>query len=507
MLTEPTNSPVQTNDESSHSVIAESLKKLIVHGVYERGQKLPSIRQLAGQLDVARSTILRSFDHLSSLGYVRTVRGCGSFVPDVLPGDPVCAWEQGCAPRLPSTDLSTSLSNYARNLIAIKNHCQHNQPLNDGGPKPDQSPIHIWKELIRKHSRFQNIDELTADRHPFGYLPLREAYAGYLSRQRAVRCTASQVIVFSARELRMDLICKLFLNPGDVVAVENPGYPSIRGRLLSYDARIIPVTVDHQGMNIDELVQIKPSPRLVYVTPSHHEPTGAVMPPARRRKLLQWANSTGALIIEDDYDSEYRYSGRPLPSLQGMDEGDSVIHLSCLWKVLSPVERLGFLVVPQRTVALFERAKSMVEKDMSTLDQLVLTDFITEGHLARFTRRSRRVYAERRKALVDALIEHFGASVRIAPESAGMDLLVGFRSDRDDSDIVKLAQDARLNITSTHPYYFGPAKKGEFIIPFALYDQYTLQDGVKALAAAMLEPPAVTSTEGSVSHQTPVTRR
>jgi len=347
----------------------------------------------------------------------------------------------------------------------------------------------IWKELIRKHSRFQNIALLTDVRHPFGYLPLREAYSNYLVRHRAVRSNPGNVIVFSARELRLDLICKLFLSPGEIVAVENPGYPTIRGRLLSYDARVVPVTVDHQGMNVDELLEMNPAPKLVYVTPSHHEPTGSVLSFARRRKLLEWANATGAIIVEDDYDSEYRYSGRPLPSLQGMENGESnVIHLSCLWKVLSPVERLGFLVVPQRLVPIFERAKSLIEKDLPMLDQLVLTDFIVQGHLERFISRSRRLYASRRRVLVEALQLEFGPSIQIAPESAGMDLLVRFDSGLPDAKIIEFASEAKLKLTSSKPYYFGPSKPGEFIIPFAQYDARGLTSGVKTLAALMRSP-------------------
>jgi GntR family transcriptional regulator/MocR family aminotransferase len=191
---------------------------------------------------------------------------------------------------------------------------------------------------------------------PFGYQPLREAYASYLIRARAVKVSHDRLITFASRNLRLDLISRLLLNEGDLIAIEEPGFSAAREQFLANGAQIAPIGVDNQGLIVEQLKELKTAPRLIYVTPSHQAPTGAVMSMNRRKQLLEYAAKNQAYIIEDDYDSEFRYDGRPLPSLQGMDNNDRTIYLSCLWNAMAPVSRIGFMVVPDPLVEPMSRS-------------------------------------------------------------------------------------------------------------------------------------------------------
>jgi GntR family transcriptional regulator/MocR family aminotransferase len=318
-----------------------------------------------------------------------------------------------------------------------------------------------------------------------GLLPLRQAYASYLTRSRAVRCAPDQVAVFFARELRQDLLLRLLLNPGDCVAVEDPCYEPIRQRFAAHGANIIPLPVDHQGIDVDYLRSLRQPIKFVYVTPSHNEPTGAVLTMSRRQQLLDWAKSSGSFIIEDDYDSEYRYQSRPIPALQGMDENDCVLHLSCLWKVLAPVVKIGFLVLPDRLKGLVQSAKTLVERDLPTVDQMALAHFIEQGHLDRLVRRNRRVYASRRQALVCALVDNFGSQVITSTESAGMDMLIRLTSERSDAELEAIASECGLRLVSSAPYYARQSRRGEFIIPFSIYEEKAIEEAVNAFATRL----------------------
>ncbi|HEY9787550.1 MAG TPA: PLP-dependent aminotransferase family protein [Candidatus Obscuribacterales bacterium] len=468
-----------------HRQLSDALRRAIIEGKIASNEPLPSIRTLAASLGVSRSAVARSFEDLASQGYVTTVLGSGTFVRHRMPGDLV---EMDDLPELgsPGPDLNRELllSAYGRRLMQHEREwAPHTvQDLNHGGPPMNLAPLAAWKVLFQKHCRLRDLSLLEFKPDPFGFPPLREAYASYLTRARAVNCNSDQVAVFFARELRLDLLLRLFLEEGDFVAVENPGYPGARQRFAAHGANMIPIPVGPQGMDVDFLASLPNKIKFVYVTPSHHEPTGAVMPLSRRRQLLDWAKANGTFIIEDDYDSEYRYCGRPVPSLQGMDDGEVVIHLSCLWKLMSPVVKLGFLVMPRSIVRIIRDAKSLCERDLPVIDQFALTDFINEGHLERHIRRNRKTYGKRREKLVAELTEHLGRRAIVSTESAGMDMLVRIESPCSDEEIVRFSQQAGIPMVSSQPYYFADGRRGEFVIPFAMFDEDQIERGVEKLA-------------------------
>jgi GntR family transcriptional regulator/MocR family aminotransferase len=463
--------------------LTDLLRRAIIESEIPCDTLLPSVRELALKLNVSRSTVMRCFDELAGQGYIVTTVGSGTRVCPRLPGD---LEEQFDIPRVSApanaAAFETRLSRYAQRLNELGSCLEPPAAklLNPGGPLTNAAPIDRWRKLFEKRCRNQDSTNAVGDAHWQSLLST--AYASYLARTRAIRCKSDQVFVFTARELRLDLICRLLLEPGDLVAVENPGYPGARQRFAAHGARVLPIPVDHQGLDVDFLIQSSQPVRIVYVTPSHHEPTGVVMPIARRRKLLQWAQENDAFVVEDDYDSEYRYDSRPIPSLTSLDQTDSVIHLSCLWKVLSPVSKIGFLVVPNCLVEIFRATKNLVEREVPLTEQLVLTDFINEGHLERHIRKNRTLYAGRRQALVDALKNHLGTQITMSSESAGMDLFVKFNFGLADERLINSAQLAGLRMIDAKPYYIGEKPQGEFIIPFSLLTEEQISDSVKRFA-------------------------
>lgn len=470
--------------------IADALRRAIINGTIAAGSQLPSTRELASTLGLSHTVVFKSFEDLISQGYAEALRGGATYVCKKLPGY-LFAHEQLPLPENGGsfTLNRQPLSDYCLNLLKHGEEptggTNANPQMLDGRPPFDLLPIKEWRTIFHRHCRMRDLARQQYTFEPFGYPPLREAYSSYLTRARAVKCTSDRVIVFFARELRLDLLLRLLLSPGDYVAVEDPGYPSARTRFLLHGARVVPVRVDGQGLMVDELAASPHPFKFVYVTPSHHEPTGAVMPFARRQKLLDWAAKTGAFIIEDDYDSEFRYSSRPVPSLQGMDKNDCVIHLSCLWKILSPLVRIGFLVLPHCLAEIVGSAKDLVERDVPLLDQFTLTDFINEGHLEKCIRRNRKVYGMRRESIVTALVTHLGPHVLTSTESAGMDILIRLISDRSDGEIEKVAAACGLNIISSRGYYSGESRSGEFIIPFSVIPETESETLISRFARAL----------------------
>ena len=279
------------------------------------------------------------------------------------------------------------------------------RPFRSYEPALDQFPVDVWARVASRRLR-RITPSLLESGDSRGYRPLREAIAGYLGASRGVRCTPEQVIVITGVQAGLHLLAQLLCQPGDAVVVEDPVYP---GALMAFEnarAKVIPVPVDAHGIDVSLLNRLAMSPKAVYVTPAHQCPLGVTMSLDRRLALLDWARRTGAFIFEDDYDSEYRYSGRPVPALQGLDQGESVIFLGTFNKVLFPSLRIGYMVVPLRLAKPLARQRAYFDRYGNSLDQAILCDFMTEGHLGRHIRRMRNVYAARLGALTSA-VEHY----------------------------------------------------------------------------------------------------
>jgi len=467
-----------------HRQVYAEIRQAILWGRLSPGEKLPSTRALAQLLGVSRATVTQSYEMLLSEGYLETIVGSGTFVCHQLPDELLNTTPIPAKSQL--TNSAISLSAYGKSLsdraFLRVPEADVEISFSYGRPAFDQFPINLWCKLLSRHCNSQrNVLDYTVD--SMGYQPLREAIASYLSRSRAVNCHAEQIIIVGGSQQGIDLITRILIDRGDWVAVEEPGYISARRSFLAQGASLFPVSVDESGLIVSSLTTgIIPNIKLVYVTPSHQFPTGATLSLPRRLELLAWAQQSRVMIIEDDYDSEYRYGERPIPALQGLDQGNSVIYVGTFSKVLFPALRLGYLVLPQYLVSIFARAKWLADRQCSLLEQYALTDFITEGHLERHIRKMRSLYDKRRQTLVQSLLSHFGNKIEILGENAGMHVMVRFNTQLSDDEIVQRAELAGVSIGAAYPQYLKDSPGSEFILGYAELSEEKIHAGVSRLA-------------------------
>lgn len=479
-----------TLDEKSevalYKQLSDRLKESISQLKLMPGQMMPSTRELADHLHISRATVLKSYEELLSQGYLKTVDGIGTFVSQDAPGT---------RPQVPTQESAAlKLSNYANSLLSLNPKAATQADfaeLNYGAAPPDLLPLRQWRQNLLRRLRELNLSDVHYSTEVFGFRPLREALAEYLMRARALHCSADQILVFSGPLHPHDLVTRLLLNPGDTACVENPGFPFARNVLTSHGVNLMPIPVDENGMRVELLENSGTPPQLVYVTPSHQDPTGALLSLDRRRRLLHYAFKNRIALIEDDYDSEFRYSGSQLPALHGLDERGLVFYISSFWKTLYPIVNVGILVIPESMIDLFTRAQSLTETNVSTdfplLEQYALTDLITEGHYERHLRKIAQIYGKRRQALIYALNKHLRGLLTITKESAGMHMIVRFKTTLDDVELTHLARSCGLPAVSTNHYYTSDSQKGEFIIPFGHVTETKIHESVEKLAE-LLKP-------------------
>ena len=478
------------------------------------GERLPPSRTLAGQLAVSRTTVVLVYDQLVAEGYAEARQGDGTFVSRQIPDEALVAARrphlvpvvpgQPSADRADARDDTAATADGARALSAWGDRMAevHRLVWGDDGrvaerygalpydfrpgrPDWDTFPRQVWGRLTARQVR-ERSEELASYGDPAGYRPLREAIATHLGQTRGVRCTAEQVVVVNGSQQGADLLIRLFLDPGDRAALEDPGYAGAALTLQAHGMVTTPVPVDADGLNVAALTDPADplAPRLVYVTPSHQFPTGATLSLPRRLRLLEWAARRGALIVEDDYDSDFRYSGRPLESLQGLDTHGVVAYVGSFSKALFPPLRVGFVVLPPKLVQPFVAAKWLADRQTATLDQQVLSDFIGEGHFERHLRRMRRLYQSRRDTLLTALRTHLGDLMTPGGDGAGLHLIGWLPPDADAAAISAAA--ARLGVAAPalDPYYLGAVSRPGLMLGFAALDEARIVDGVRLLARA-----------------------
>jgi GntR family transcriptional regulator/MocR family aminotransferase len=476
-----------------HHQLYEQMRGLILSGKLTAGKRLPSTRLLADSLGLARATVAEGYDRLSSEGYIHTVAKSGTFVSEALPESLLSSapLTDAVAVAAPPSEGFDRLSAYGRAVVGCDSSFQRNyQEINFGYGPPDLEffPLEQWRRLLLAHLR-------KTDSKVFGYCVdyagfsgLREAVANYLSRSRAVRCTPDQVVIVNGSQQALDLVVRVLLDRGDYMAMENPGYFPMRLCALASGGNILPVPIDEQGMVVSMLPQ-SPSKRIkmVYVTPSHQYPTGTVLPLSRRLELLAWAAQNQVMIVEDDYDSEFRYAGRPLPSLQGIDKSDCVIYTGTFSKTLFPSIRLGYIVLPERMAPVFTKAKVLADRQAPMLEQYALTDFINEGHMERHIRKMRMIYEKRRNATVESFKEYFGECAAILGENSGMSVLVRFNTGLPDVAVQALAAQQGIGIITAEACYHEGYEPGEFLIGYSDIAEERIRDGIKRLHKA-LEP-------------------
>jgi GntR family transcriptional regulator/MocR family aminotransferase len=329
----------------------------------------------------------------------------------------------------------------------------------------DHFPFRVWSSLVARHCRNVRASALNYG-DPLGSKDFREAIAAYLRTARAVHCEARQIMIVSGSQQALDISARVLLEPGSSVWIENPSYPLMRYALAMAGSRLIPVPVDGEGLDVAAGIKRYRKARAAYVTPSHQYPLGVTMSASRRLQLLDWAQSSGSWIIEDDYDSEYRYENLPIASLQGLDHNARVIYIGTFSKTLFPSLRLGYMVIPSDLIGRFAAVRRAMDLCPPQLFQAVLTDFINEGHFARHIRKTRLLYSERRSALVSAIRDEFGSRLGIVGAEAGMHLVVTLPKGLSDQEISKRAAAQNLWLWPLSTSYFGKASREGFILGF-----------------------------------------
>jgi GntR family transcriptional regulator / MocR family aminotransferase len=468
--------------------IYRHLRAAILGGQLQPGAKLPSTRALASELGVSRRTVLVAYDQLIAEGYVVGEVGSGTRVAPLpaleAPPEPPAAKVDG---RMPP-----QLSAYGQHVaetapLPPPSFTLHDYTLrydfNYGIPALEHFPRDVWRRLFATYIKRASTRDL-AYGPPEGHPVLRDAIARYLQTARAVECDAAQILVVGGSQQALDLTARVLLDPGDGVVVEEPQYQSAREVFHTLGARLIPVPVDEDGLDVSRLPQRPGAARLVYVTPSHQFPTGATMPLSRRMALLEWAERVGAYVLEDDYDSEFRYGDRPVPAVQGLDRADRVAYMGTFSKVLFPAVRLGYLVLPRALVRPFAAAKWLADRHASTIEQQVIAEYMSGGHFDRHLRRARAQAARRQQALIDALAEHFGDRVEVSGANAGLHRLVWF----DDIDasrldgLIERAARTGVGVYSAAPYYVRPPSRAGLVMGYASMPEEDIRAGVALLA-------------------------
>ena len=469
-------------DAPLHQQIYRQLQQAILTGRLQANQRLPATRSLAKTLGVSRTTVTQGYDQLISEGYLETRVGAGTYVCSELP-------ELSLRVESPTADSpqpsDIQLSTYAQRVQQIPPRVKPQRFEIDfryGTPALDLFPIRLWRQILAR--QVKSVEVLGYAPSAMGDEGLRGAIATHIRQSRGVRCQPEQILITGGSQQALDLIARLVLHPGDKVAFEEPGYAGAHQIFTASGAEIIPIPIDRDGIDIEHVQTCHP--RLVYVTPSHQFPTGALLSLPRRLELLHWARETGAMIIEDDYDSEYRYGGRPVPALQGLDGGSCVFYVGTFSKVMFPGLRMGYLVVPEPLIFTFQTAKWLADRQPPALDQRALCEFIQAGHLDRHLRKMRVCYASRRLALVQALQHHFGEAIQVLGDQAGLHIMVRWETDLTDDEIVNRAASLNVGIYSARRQYLNPTHQGEFVFGYAELDETAIHNGIQRLVTAVL---------------------
>ena len=458
--------------------IYDAWRTAILGGRFTPGERVPSTRAFSAEHGVARITATAAYDQLLAEGYFETRRGAGTYISSDLPDDALRPVKGPGAIVRGQSRRRVRLSRYASRLADIHRPAAPANllDLSRVGPDLARFPFPLWRRLISRQLRrgVPAVLERAADAG--GHEPLRAAIAAHLGRTRAVACAPEQVIIVSGSQQGLDLCARLLLEEGDEAAVENPGYAGARQLFAAHGAHLVTLRVTDSGAAIAGLSN---RTRVVHVTPSHQFPIGVSMSLARRLELLEWARSHGAVILEDDYDSEYRYSGPPLPAMHSLAEGQGVIYLGTFSNVMFRGLRVGYIVVPRELVRVFTAAKRMADRHTGMLEQAALADFMLEGHLDRHIRRMRRLYKERRDVMLEALSRSFGDAVAVRGDAAGLHMTVRFR--RID-DVRARAARSGVHLAGTSPYYASHPVPAECILGFAAIGPRTIREGIRRIA-------------------------
>jgi GntR family transcriptional regulator / MocR family aminotransferase len=470
-----------------HRQLYSSFRSAILEGMFAPGMRLPSTRALADDLGVSRTTVLQAFERLVSEGYATARSGAGTRVATSLNTSAhrrSTMRVEGRTPRAP--ERPPRLSRAAMEMIDEFNVTRPTHrmvPFALGYPALDEFPVALWARITGRLWRTR-ATEMLSFTDTRGYPPLRDAIAQYVSTARGVRCSAEHVIVTNGAQHGIDLMARVLLDPGDVAWVEQPGYRPVRASLRAVGAQIVRVPVDEHGLDVSEGERRAPNARVAFITPSYQAPLGVTLTLERRLALLDWAQRADAWVLEDDYNGEYRYDTDPIPAVKALDRAGRVIYIGTFSKTLAPGLRVGYLVVPPSLLQAVTRARLASDMHTSVEVQAALAEFIAAGHFARHIRRTRELYRQRQRDLIELASAITGELLEMRPAPAGMRLL-GLLPRGIDATAVSWAASERgvlvTPISRAAPASITEGREG-LLLGYAGYDHAATEGALRVLA-------------------------
>ena len=493
-------------DGPLHQQIYRAVRDAILARMLAPGERVPPSRTLAGHLKVSRNTVITAYEQLLAEGYLEArVGAAGTVVSSTLPQDAFAPSSSKTAraprqtPRLARPRLAIAGERILSGARATSESLgipaltwELDPPRIAYDFRPGKAafsdvPYARWCRLLGSRARRARLRDLDYG-PPQGRLELREAIANRLRRLRGIDASPDRVVIVNGTQQALDVICRVLLDAGDRVLIEEPHYTGARSAFACAGAELVPAAVDNSGIQVPSATRGARAVRLAYVTPSHQFPTGVVMPVARRLELLNWASRQDAFVVEDDYDSEYRYDGPPLQALAGLDREGRVIYVGTFSKILYPALRLGYLVLPESLVESITAAKANSDTGSSALEQLTLADFIAEGHFDRHLRRTNISNGARRKALVAAVRKEFGERAEVCGAESGLHLLVWItdKKGRTIDDVYHKALSAGVGLFPVDAFYLKPPRRTGVVLGYAPLQERDIREGIRRLAAALI---------------------
>lgn len=452
--------------ESKTKQIYSLLREQIFQGVYAAGAKLPSTRDLANEFGVSRALIVNVFEQLIAEGYLEGRQGSGSYVVDLGGSKPNIA-------RMQEIDYSGEGADEEPPV------CFQGIDFRPSIPSLEHIPMKSWKETaIASYADIQSYEWGYDD--PAGHWQLRANICRLLLHTKGIRCLPSQVIITAGATQAIALLSRLLLRPGDAVAMEDPSATFIQQIFASTGADIVPVPVDEHGLRVDDM-PIHRRPKCVFVTPSHQFPLGSILSIGRRLQLIEYARQTGAYIIEDDYDSEFRYTGLPVHALRELDS-ERIVYVGTFSKNLFPALRIGYMVVPHELQSPLLRLKRLIDMQCPILPQVALARFISERHLEHHIARMKRIYSKRRKSLIAGLSDIFGSRVKISGDAAGLHLVTEMADYKFDAQVIARLEEAHIKVYPVERYTLTKGRyEDQLIMGFGNVEESNILEGIKTI--------------------------
>jgi len=457
----------------------EELRAAIVEGRLAGGTRLPATRDFAAMHGVSRGVVVEAFERLQSEGYLCSRVGAGTWVNDrVMPRARSIA-----APATEPAYIRRTVAGYARPKAWVGLAAAPMRPFRMGVPEEREFPAKLWATLAARRAKAGTW--ILGEHDARGYRPLREAIARYLGSARGVVCEADQIVIVSGIQQALDVLARILVRPGGRVWMEDPGYFGARIAFENVRARIVPVPVDDEGICVARGVRKAAGAVGAYVTPAHQFPLGMTMSLGRRMELLRWAEESGAFVIEDDYDSEYRFAARPIPALMSLDRGSNVVLVGSFSKLMFRSLRIGYIVAPRKLTDYIAAFRMRTDFRAVHFEQAVLSEFIERGHLGRHVRRMREIYAARRGELLDAARRYLRGALEVAGAHCGLYTAAYLRNGMSSAQAEAAAGAAGVEALALDRYTVAARDPQGLLLGFASFREEEIREGVRRLARGL----------------------